>query len=93
MATGNRVRVGVLAPMKSELRPVVKAFSLQPAEINGVTVHTGVVGNAEVVATTTGSAPRSRRAHERLLGLGEFDRVMVVGVAGVSGPLWASATS
>lgn len=87
MATGNRVRVGVLAPMKSELGPVVKAFSLQPAEINGVAVHTGVVGNAEIVATKTGiGTALATSATERLLGLGDFDRVMVVGIAGGVGP-------
>jgi len=87
MATNNRVRVGVLAPMKSELRPVVKAFALQPAQINGVAVHTGVVGNAEIVATTTGiGTALATSATERLLGLGDFDRVMVVGIAGGVGP-------
>jgi adenosylhomocysteine nucleosidase len=83
MADGQRVRVGVLAPMKSELRPVVKAFGLKPAELGGVPVHTGVVGNADIVATTTGiGTALARSATERLLGLGEFDRVMVVGIAG-----------
>jgi adenosylhomocysteine nucleosidase len=87
MATSNRVRVGVLAPMKSELRPVVKAFSLQPAQINGVAVHTGVVGNADIVATTTGiGTALATTATERLLELGDFDRVMVVGIAGGVGP-------
>ena len=87
MATSNRVRVGVLAPMKLELRSVVKAFSLQPGEINGVGVQTGVVGNAEIVATLTGiGTVLATGAIERLLGLGEFDRVMVVGVAGGVGP-------
>src|SRR6476620_6620648 len=79
MATGNRVRVGVLAPIKIELRSVVEAFSLQPAQINGVAVHTGVVGNAEIVATPTGiGTALATTATEQLLGLGEFDRVMVV---------------
>ena len=87
MTTGNRVRVGVLAPMKIELRAVVKAFSLQPAQINGVAVHKGVVGNADIVATPTGiGTALAISATERLLGLGEFDRVMVVGVAGSVGP-------
>ena len=54
MASSDRVRVGVLAPMKSELRPVVRAFGLQPAVISGVAVHSGAVGNADIVATTTG---------------------------------------
>jgi len=87
MGTGNRVRVGVLAPMKIELRSVVKAFSLQPGEINGTPVHKGVVGNAEIVATKTGiGTALATSATERLLDLGEFDRVMVVGIAGSVGP-------
>jgi len=87
MAGSTRVRVGVLAPMKSELRPVVRAFALKPAEINGVAVHTGIVGNAEVVASTTGiGTALATSATERLLGLADFDRVMVVGIAGGVGP-------
>lgn len=87
MATGNRIRVGVLAPMKSELRPVVRAFSLQPSQFEGAAVHTGIVGNAEVVATTTGiGTALATSATERLLDLAEFDRVMVVGIAGGVGP-------
>jgi len=87
MAETGRVRVGVLAPMKSELRSVVKAFALQPGSVNGVPVHTGSVGNADVVATTTGMGTAlATRATERLLGLGDFDRVIVVGIAGGVGP-------
>jgi adenosylhomocysteine nucleosidase len=87
MAGTERVRVGVLAPMKSELRSVVKAFALQPGTLNGVPVHTGTVGKADVVATTTGMGTAlATRATERMLGLGEFDRVMVVGIAGGVGP-------
>jgi nucleoside phosphorylase len=87
MTASDRVRVGVLAPMKSELRPVVKAFGLKPAQIGGVVVHTGSVGNADVVATTTGiGTALATRATERLLGLGDFDRVLVVGIAGSVGP-------
>jgi adenosylhomocysteine nucleosidase len=73
--------------MKSELRSVVKAFALEPGSINGVAVHTGSVGNADVIATTTGMGTAlATRATERLLGLGEFDRVVVVGIAGGVGP-------
>jgi adenosylhomocysteine nucleosidase len=87
MTGTGRVRVGVLAPMKSELRPVVRAFGLKPAEIAGVAVHTGAVGNADVVAITTGiGTALAIAATERLLGLGDFDRVMVVGIAGGVGP-------
>jgi adenosylhomocysteine nucleosidase len=87
MAGTDRVRVGVLAPMKSELRSVVKAFALKPAQLNGVAVQTGTVGNADIVATTTGMGTAlAASATERLLGLGDFDRVMVVGIAGGVGP-------
>jgi adenosylhomocysteine nucleosidase len=87
MAATGRIRVGVLAPMKSELRSVVKAFALTPAVLDGVAVHTGTVGNADIVATTTGMGTSlATSATERLLGLGEFDRVMVVGIAGGVGP-------
>ena len=50
-------------------------------------MHTGAVGNADVVATTTGiGTALATSATERLLGLGDFDRVMVVGIAGGVGP-------
>jgi len=65
----------------------VRAFALKPSQIIGVTVHAGRVGNAEVVATTTGvGTALATSATERLLGLGDFDRVMVVGIAGGVGP-------
>jgi adenosylhomocysteine nucleosidase len=87
MTGTDRVRVGVLAPMKSELRAVVKAFALKPERINGVDVRTGTIGNADIVATTTGMGTAlAASATERLLGLGAFDRVMVVGIAGGVGP-------
>lgn len=55
--------------------------------MNGVAVHTGRVGNADVIATTTGiGTALAISATERLLDLAEFDRVMVVGIAGGVGP-------
>ena len=61
--TGDRVRVGVLAPMKSELRPVVKAFGLKP----GADRRRRRCTPASSATPTSsrprpGSAPRSRRA-------------------------------
>lgn len=86
MATSQK-RVGVLAPMKSELRPVVRAFALKPAELGGHSVHTGTVGNVEVVAMPTGiGMALATSAAERLLDLAAFDLVMVVGIAGGVGP-------
>ena len=50
-------------------------------------MHTGSVGNADIVATTTGMGTAlATSATERLLDLGPFDRVMVVGIAGGVGP-------
>ncbi len=73
--------------MKSEMRPVVRSLGLTPAQIGGVAVHTGTVGNADVVAMMTGiGTALATSATERLLGLGDFDRVMVVGIAGGVGP-------
>jgi adenosylhomocysteine nucleosidase len=52
-----------------------------------VRVHRGAVGNADVVATTTGvGTTLAASATESLLGLGPFDHVMVVGIAGGVGP-------
>ena len=49
-------------------------------------MHTGVVGNAEIVATTTGIGTALATSATERLGLGDFDRVMVVGIAGGVGP-------
>ena len=47
-------RVAVLAPMVSELRPVVKAFQLTAAPQTGdAKRHTGRVGTLDIIATMT----------------------------------------
>ncbi len=74
-------RVGVLAPMPSELAPVVKTMRLTRAE--GPTVHTGRVGTVDVVATRTGMGlTLARSATTDLLDNFEIDHVLVVGIAG-----------
>ena len=78
-------RVGVLAPMPSELAPVVKAMGLRRAE--GAAVHTGRIGTVEVVATRTGiGLTLAAEATVRLLDADAVDHVMVVGIAGGIGP-------
>jgi len=73
--------------MKSELRPVVRAFGLEPDRIGDHAVHRGTVGNAEVVALPTGiGTVLATAAASRLLDLQPFDHVMVVGIAGGVGP-------
>jgi nucleoside phosphorylase len=75
--------VAVLAPMISELRPVVKAFSLQRDEIGGSTAHTGRLGDVEIVAVKIGMGTRAAAAStERLLDATSVDHVLVVGIAG-----------
>jgi adenosylhomocysteine nucleosidase len=80
-------RVGVLAPMPSELAPVVKTMGLQRSDGGDPKVHVGRVGVVDVVATRTGMG--LRLATEATLGLLEsfdVDHVLVVGIAGGIGP-------
>jgi adenosylhomocysteine nucleosidase len=84
MTTSPR-RVAVLAPMPSELRPVVKVMGLRRAE--GAGFHTGRVGAVDVVATRTGMGfALARDATARLLDAHGVDHVLVVGIAGGIGP-------
>jgi adenosylhomocysteine nucleosidase len=76
-------RVGVLAPMPSELAPVVKAMGLQRAEGSAAKVHLGRVGVVDVVARRTGMGlTLATTATMELLDAFELDHVLVVGIAG-----------
>jgi nucleoside phosphorylase len=80
-------RVAILAPMRQELAAVVKAMSLETGQVGDVTMEVGRVGEAEVVATTTGMGmDLARRRTEELLDATPVDHVMVVGIAGGVGP-------
>lgn len=69
--------------MVSELRPVVRGFSLQRGQLGGVNVHTGTLGDVEIVAMKIGMGTRSAAAAtERLLDATTVDHVLVVGIAG-----------
>jgi uridine phosphorylase len=86
-AASNR-RIALLAPMVSELRPLVKRGSLQSETIGGVRVATGRAGDNDVVAAKIGiGTERAARATERVLDTGQFDRVIVVGIAGGVGSI------
>ena len=75
------MRFGVLAPMPSELRPVVKAFGLDKASLEGR------VGPHQVVAAKTGiGIDLATKAATRLVDRGAIDHVVVVGIAGGLGP-------
>jgi adenosylhomocysteine nucleosidase len=79
------MRVGILAPMPSELRPVVKRLGLRRAGSSpaGRMAHEGRVGEVSVVAAMTGMGPEAAaEATRRMLDSGEIDHVVVVGIAG-----------
>jgi len=81
------MKIAILAPMRQELAPVVQAFSLQKATIDGATMQTGRIGTTEIFATTTGiGTAGARQATERILDATSVDHVMVVGIAGGVGP-------
>jgi adenosylhomocysteine nucleosidase len=77
-------RVAVLAPMVSELRPVVRAFGLTPAgSAEDPKRHEGHAGDLEIIATMTGigMGPAAETV-ARVLETEKVDHVMVVGIAG-----------
>jgi adenosylhomocysteine nucleosidase len=74
-------RVGVLAPMPSELGPVVRTMGL--TRTGSGHAHHGRVGRVEVVATRTGMGlTLATEATRRLLDEEQVDHVLVVGIAG-----------
>ena len=78
-----RYRVGVLAPMPSELQPVVKTMALTKG-VEGF--YRGAVAGTDVVATKTGMGTElSAAAAVRLLDAFEVDHVIVCGIAGGMG--------
>jgi adenosylhomocysteine nucleosidase len=87
------MRVGILAPMPSELRRVVKRLGLRRAasDAAGRAAHEGRVGEVSVVAAMTGMGPEAAEAAtNRMLDVdpgagavaGVVDHVVVVGIAG-----------
>ncbi len=69
--------------MPSELRPLVRAASLRPERLDKVRLYRGRVGNALIVATTTGIGTRAAaQAAEYLLDSEPVDLLIVVGIAG-----------
>ena len=84
-------RVAIIAPMPSEMRPVVKMLGLSRAgEQGGIAVYTGSTGGIEVILSGTGIGPRQAdTAMERLLQSTMVDRVIVSGIAGGLAPVSA----
>jgi len=80
-------RVAILAPMRPELRPLVRSLSLSRRRSDDGALISGVVGRVEVVATTTGIGTRAAaRTAERVLDFTSIDHLIVVKIAGGIGP-------
>lgn len=83
MAAQGTSRIALLAPMGSELRPLVKRLSLRRTQDGKPPIYSGTLGSAEIVATTTSMGTvAAAEAAERVLDSGPIDRVVVVGIAG-----------
>jgi adenosylhomocysteine nucleosidase len=80
-------RVAILAPMPSELGPLVKLLGLVASNEAMQTVWHGAVGTTEIVAGRTGIGMRKgAAAAERFLEQASPDHLFVVGIAGGIGP-------
>lgn len=81
-------RVAVLAPMRSELRPVVRALQANRRDVAGATLsYAARLGDTDVVAAIIGVGPHAAaEATTALLDGGHFDHVMVSGICGGIGP-------
>jgi len=73
----------MLAPMRPELKALVKAGALIRTSDDAVFSHRGSAGAWSVSAGIIGMGPgTARTATEKMLATGPFDHVMVVGIAG-----------
>ena len=73
----------MLAPMKPELKAIVKCFGLRATPEDPVFSHAGTAGSWGVAALVTGMGPAlARDATNKALAAGTFDHVMVIGIAG-----------
>jgi adenosylhomocysteine nucleosidase len=82
-----RARIAVLAPMRTEFRPLVAPMALERVDGDDGRYHRGGVGDVEIVATMTGiGTTAATMVTERLLDDHEVDHVVVVGIAGGLGP-------
>lgn len=81
------VRVLAMAPMRSELRPVVRAMGGRAERLGAFDTFVGTAGGNRVTATMIGVGPEAaRRSAEQLLDAASFDHVVVTGIAGGIGP-------
>lgn len=80
-------QVLVLAPMRSELRPVIRQIGGLPGTLGGQPVYVGSAGTSTVTAAMIGVGPdAARRATAQLLEALPADHVVVSGIAGGIAP-------
>jgi adenosylhomocysteine nucleosidase len=80
---GGTGQIAFICAMPMELRPLVKKLRLEKAEIGGVPVRSGRIGDRDVVAIVTGMGTKlAREGTERLLEAVQVDEVVVVGITG-----------
>jgi adenosylhomocysteine nucleosidase len=80
-------RIAILAPMRSELRPLVRLLSLKQSRSGDRNLYWGTLGRVEIVATTTGIGTRAAaRTVERALDSTPVQLLVVIGIAGGIGP-------
>ena len=76
-------RIAILAPMPSEMAPLVRVLSLERSGDGVAVEYSGRTGGAEIVAARTGIGTKgAAEATERILGTGSVDHLLVVGIAG-----------
>jgi nucleoside phosphorylase len=80
-------RIAILAPMRSELKPLMRILPLKPSRIDDRSLLWCEFGRAEIIATTTqiGTQAAANKA-EIVLDTSPIDHLVVVGIAGGIGP-------
>jgi nucleoside phosphorylase len=80
---GRSRRVAVLAAMVPELRPMLRALSLQPMPLGGTRAYSGRWQGHEIVAAVTSMGTHAAtEVTDRLLDKSAVDHVLVVGICG-----------
>ncbi|MBO0731687.1 MAG: hypothetical protein J2P57_20680, partial [Acidimicrobiaceae bacterium] len=76
-------RALILAPMTSELKPLLRYTGARRTDGNDPTAYTGRAGDIEVVITQLGVGPTvARTTTARALAMHPVDHVLVSGIAG-----------
>jgi nucleoside phosphorylase len=76
-------RIAFVCAMPMELVPLTRELGLLETDVDGQAVHTGQLGEHDVVAIVTGMGTAfATRGTERLLDAFAVDRVVVVGITG-----------